>query len=89
MVAVTEKKRIVVLGGDAAGMSAASQIKRQRPDWLVTVLEQGRYVSYAACGMPYYVEGLIDEFDQLVEITPQIFREKGGSICAWSTGLWP
>jgi len=78
MVAGTEKKRVVVLGGDAAGMSAASQVKRQRPDWLVTVLEQGRYVSYAACGMPYYVEGLIDEFDQLVEITPQIFREKRG-----------
>lgn len=78
MVSEAKKKRIIVVGGDAAGMSAASQIKRQRPDWLVTVLEQGRYVSYAACGMPYYVEGLIDDFDQLVEITPQVFREKRG-----------
>lgn len=73
---IAEKKHIVVIGGDAAGMSAASQVKRQRPNWTVTVLEQGQYVSYAACGMPYYVEGLIDEFDQLVEITPQVFREK-------------
>ncbi|MEA2109456.1 MAG: FAD-dependent oxidoreductase [Pseudomonadota bacterium] len=78
MVTEAKKKRIIVVGGDAAGMSAASQIKRQRPDWSVTVLEQGRYVSYAACGMPYYVEGLIDDFDQLVEITPQVFREKRG-----------
>lgn len=78
MVAGAEKKRIIVIGGDAAGMSAASQIKRQRPDWAVTVLEQGRYVSYAACGMPYYVGGLIDDFDQLVEITPEVFREKRG-----------
>lgn len=78
MVSGSEKKRIVVIGGDAAGMSAASQVKRQRPEWSVIVLEQGRYVSYAACGMPYYVGGLIDDFDQLVEITPEVFREKRG-----------
>jgi NADPH-dependent 2,4-dienoyl-CoA reductase/sulfur reductase-like enzyme len=78
MAAGEKKKQIVVIGGDAAGMSAASQVKRQRPDWSVIVLEQGHYVSYAACGMPYYVGGLIEEFDQLVEITPQVFREKRG-----------
>ncbi|MBW1645507.1 MAG: FAD-dependent oxidoreductase [Deltaproteobacteria bacterium] len=78
MAAEAKKKRIVVVGGDAAGMSAASQVKRQRPDWEVVVLEQGDYVSYAACGMPYYVEGRIAELDELVEITPRAFREKRG-----------
>ena len=78
MVDGIKKKQIVIIGGDAAGMSAASQVKRQQPDWSVIVLEQGDYVSYAACGMPYYVEGLIEEFEQLVEITPQVFREKRG-----------
>jgi NADPH-dependent 2,4-dienoyl-CoA reductase/sulfur reductase-like enzyme len=72
------KQRIVVIGGDAAGMSAASQVKRQRPAWDVVVLEQGQRVSYAACGMPYYVEGLIDDIEELVEITPETFREKRG-----------
>ncbi|MGB5661205.1 MAG: NAD(P)-binding protein, partial [Thermoanaerobaculia bacterium] len=40
--------KIVVIGGDAAGMSAASQVKRRRKDWQVTVLEKGRFTSYAA-----------------------------------------
>ena len=38
-------------------MSAASQVKRRRKDWEVTVLEKGRFTSYAACGIPYYLAG--------------------------------
>lgn len=45
--------KVVIVGGVAAGLSAASQIKRQVPDASVIVLEKGRDVSYAACGMPY------------------------------------
>ena len=44
--------RIVVVGGVAAGMSAASQAKRRQPEAEVVVLERGPYVSYAACGHP-------------------------------------
>lgn len=47
--------RIVVIGGVAAGMSAASQAKRRRPDAEVVVLERGRHVSYGACGLPYSI----------------------------------
>lgn len=45
--------KVVIVGGVAAGLSAASQIKRQAPDSQVVVLEKGGDISYAACGMPY------------------------------------
>ena len=70
--------RIVVIGGDAAGMSAASQIKRRRKDWQVTVLEKGRFTSYASCGIPYYLAGDVESFDDLVVVTPEQFRDKRG-----------
>lgn len=69
---------ILILGGDAAGMSAASQVRRRRPGWPVTVLERGRYTSYAACGIPYYLAGDVPEMDDLVVVTPEEFRDKRG-----------
>ncbi|MCU4976014.1 FAD-dependent oxidoreductase [Halobacteria archaeon AArc-m2/3/4] len=66
----------VVVGGDAAGMSAASKAKRENPDGDVIVFEKGEWVSYAACGMPYYVKGVVDELDDLVAVTPEEFREE-------------
>ncbi|MFW6435599.1 MAG: NAD(P)/FAD-dependent oxidoreductase, partial [Halovenus sp.] len=67
---------VVVIGGDAAGMSAASKIKRDAPDTEVVVFEKGAWVSYAACGMPYYIKGDIEELDDLVQVTPEEFREQ-------------
>ena len=66
----------VVIGGDAAGMSAASKVKRENPEMDVVVFEKGQWVSYAACGMPYYVKGAVDDIDDLVTVTPEEFREK-------------
>ena len=66
----------VVIGGDAAGMSAASKAKRDDPTLDVIVFERGEWVSYAACGMPYYVKGTVDDLDSLVAITPEEFREE-------------
>ncbi|WP_435551479.1 FAD-dependent oxidoreductase [Natrinema sp. CGMCC1.2065] len=66
----------VVIGGDAAGMSAASKAKREDPDRAVIVFEKGEWVSYAACGMPYYVKGAVDDLDDLVTVTPEAFREE-------------
>jgi len=62
--------KVVVIGGNAAGMSAASQVKRQKPDWEVIVFEKGSYISYGACGIPYHVEGLVPKIDDLVTVTP-------------------
>lgn len=68
--------KIIVIGGDAAGMSAASQIKRQMPGYEVTVFERGQYISYAACGIPYYIGGAVSRLDDLIEVSPQEAREK-------------
>ena len=70
--------RILIVGGDAAGMSAASQIRRQQPSWTVEVFEMGLRTSYALCGTPYYVGGLIENLDDLVAITPEEFEKKRG-----------
>jgi len=66
----------VVIGGDAAGMSAASKAKREDPDLDVVVFERGQWVSYGACGLPYYVKGEIQSLEDLVSVTPEQFREE-------------
>jgi len=66
----------VVVGGDAAGMSAASKAKREDPELDVVVFEKGEWVSYAACGMPYYVKGEVEDLDDLVAVTPEEFRDE-------------
>ncbi len=67
--------RLLIIGGDAAGMSAASQAKRMAPDAEVIVLEMTQDVSYGACGLPYKLpEGR--EMDDLQVITAERFREQ-------------
>ena len=70
------KERLVVIGGDAAGMSAASQARRRRPDLEIVAFERSPHTSYSACSIPYYVGGLIDQASRLVARTPQAFRER-------------
>ena len=52
-------EKLVVIGGTAAGLSAASKAKRLKRDLEVTVFEKSGYISYGACGLPYYVGGMI------------------------------
>jgi NADPH-dependent 2,4-dienoyl-CoA reductase/sulfur reductase-like enzyme len=68
--------RIVVIGGVAAGMSAASQARRRQPEAEVIVLERGPHVSYAACGMPYNIADARRALDDLVVLTPADVRER-------------
>ena len=72
------KKRFVIIGGDAAGMSAASLAKRRQPDLEIEAYEMGDYTSYGACGMPYYVSGDVPQLDDLVVVTPEEFEHKRG-----------
>ncbi|QTA87794.1 FAD-dependent oxidoreductase [Desulfonema magnum] len=65
----------LVIGGDAAGMSAASRAKRNKPDLNVTVLERSTDVSYSACGMPYNIADPAREIDDLVVRHAKVFRE--------------
>jgi NADPH-dependent 2,4-dienoyl-CoA reductase/sulfur reductase-like enzyme len=70
--------KFVVIGGDAAGMSAASKVKRNDSNVDVTVLEATRDVSYSACGMPYNIADPVREMDDLVVRKANVFREKQG-----------
>jgi NADPH-dependent 2,4-dienoyl-CoA reductase/sulfur reductase-like enzyme len=69
--------KIVVVGGDAAGMSAASKARRTNPDATVIVLEKGDYVSYSACGLPYWIEGVVADADDLISRTADEHRNAG------------
>lgn len=64
-------KPIVIIGAVAAGMSAASQLKRQMPDLQVIVYGKEPYISYGACGMPYYVSGEIKDYNKLIVLKPE------------------
>ncbi|MEV7230477.1 FAD-dependent oxidoreductase [Polymorphospora sp. NPDC051019] len=70
--------RLVVVGADAAGMSAASQARRGLgPDELeIVAFERGHFTSYSACGIPYWIGGLVDSRDDLVARAPEVFRDK-------------
>lgn len=69
-------ERLVVIGGDAAGMSAASQARRLRPadDLRITVFERQVFTSYSACGIPYLVGGVVGTPEDLIVRTPETFR---------------
>lgn len=70
--------KVVVVGGNAAGMSAASRAKRLKPDLNVMVFERGNYVSYGPCGIPYYVSGVVRRLEDLIHEPLETFvRERG------------
>ncbi|MET9050464.1 FAD-dependent oxidoreductase [Streptomyces bacillaris] len=71
-------ERLVVIGGDAAGMSAASQARRLKgPDELeIVAFERSRWTSYSACGIPYWVSGDVKHRDDLIARTPEEHRER-------------
>jgi NADPH-dependent 2,4-dienoyl-CoA reductase/sulfur reductase-like enzyme len=72
-------RRMVVIGGDAAGMSAASQARRlsKRGELEILAFERGHFTSYSACGIPYWAGGLVDGPDDLVARTPEAHRGRG------------
>lgn len=71
-------ERLVVVGGDAAGMTAASQARRMRKadDLEIIVFEQSGYVSFSACGEPYFVGGWVEDFSDLQVRTPEQFQAR-------------
>ncbi|MFP4039196.1 MAG: FAD-dependent oxidoreductase [Desulfosudaceae bacterium] len=68
--------RFLIIGGDAAGMSAASRARRNDPGLDITVLERSSDVSYSACGMPYNIADAGRSMDDLVVRPARVFREK-------------
>ena len=70
-------QRLIVIGGDAAGMSAASAARRQLPqDQLeIVAFERGHYTSYSACGIPYFIGKDVADTTELIARTQQQFRD--------------
>ena len=70
-------EKILIIGGNAAGLTAASRARRVDPRLNITVLEKSPYISYSTCGIPYYFAGMTTA-DELVSYTPESFeRERG------------
>jgi NADPH-dependent 2,4-dienoyl-CoA reductase/sulfur reductase-like enzyme len=72
-------ERLVVIGGDAAGMSAASQARRRRDtaDLEIVAFERGRHTSYSACGIPYWIGGVTEGPGALIARTAEEHRSRG------------
>ncbi len=68
--------KVVIVGGVAGGATAAARIRRLDEDAQVIVLERSGYVSYANCGLPYYVGGVIRDKEELTLQTPEKFRKR-------------
>ncbi|MDK3255528.1 FAD-dependent oxidoreductase [Blastococcus capsensis] len=70
------REQLVVVGGDAAGLSAAAQARRLRgaSELEIVVLEQGPEISYSACGIPYWIGDLVSDRDSLLARTPRQFE---------------
>jgi CoA-dependent NAD(P)H sulfur oxidoreductase len=70
--------RMVVIGGGAAGMSAASAARRTAPGLDVVVCESGGFAAYGMCGIPYYLAGVVGQAEDLLAYPPEEFRENRG-----------
>ncbi|MBP1748723.1 MAG: flavoprotein oxidoreductase [Deltaproteobacteria bacterium] len=71
-------ERLVVIGGVAAGMSAASSFKRLKPDAEAIVLERDHFISYGACSLPYYISDEIEDINTLLSLTPEAAEKERG-----------
>lgn len=71
-----KNERLIVIGGDAAGLSAASKAKRQNPELEIIVFEKQEYISFGLCGLPYYISGAVKNLEDLLAISPKEFQEK-------------
>jgi len=71
-------ERLVIVGADAAGMSAAAQARRRRDasELEIVAFERGPYTSYSACGIPYYVSDTVEELETLIVRSPEEFRKR-------------
>ncbi|MHA1729295.1 MAG: FAD-dependent oxidoreductase [Promethearchaeota archaeon] len=68
--------KLIVIGGNPAGLSAASGARRIHADWDINVYEMGEYISYGSCGLPYYVGGIVETSDKLITLTKEVLLKK-------------
>ncbi|UYP44085.1 Coenzyme A disulfide reductase [Candidatus Lokiarchaeum ossiferum] len=68
--------KTIIIGGNPAGLSAASAIRKKHKDWEIDVYEKGQYISYGACGIPYFVADDVKNLDNLMTLTKEGLMEK-------------
>jgi NADPH-dependent 2,4-dienoyl-CoA reductase/sulfur reductase-like enzyme len=71
------KKRLLVIGGVAAGPKAAAKARRCDPEMEIVIYQEEDDISYAGCGLPYYISGIVKERDELISRTPGKFALDG------------
>ncbi len=71
-----DKTRLVIVGGVAAGASAAAKARRCNEDAEIIVFEMGADISYATCGLPYYLSGIIPKREQLLVTSARFFKQR-------------
>ncbi|HOY91058.1 MAG TPA: FAD-dependent oxidoreductase, partial [Bacteroidales bacterium] len=70
------KKKVVIIGGVAGGASTAARLRRLDENVEIKIFERGKYISYANCGLPYYVGNVIKERDSLLVQTTQGMKKR-------------
>jgi NADPH-dependent 2,4-dienoyl-CoA reductase/sulfur reductase-like enzyme len=75
---MASENRLVVIGGNGAGLSAASYVNRRRPVIETLIFEKSPYASYGSCGLPYYIEGLVKDPIELIVVPIDELRKKRG-----------
>lgn len=73
---MTASKRFIIVGGVAGGATAAARIRRLTEDAEIVLFEKGEYISYANCGLPYYIGGVIEDRNRLFVQTPEAFGKR-------------
>ena len=68
--------KIIIIGGVAGGATTAARIRRVDETAEIILLEKGKYISYANCGLPYYIGGVIEEREKLFVQTPEAFSTR-------------
>lgn len=72
------RKRTIIVGGVAGGATAAARLSRLGVDREIIIIERGEHVSFANCGLPYYIGGVIEKESSLLLATPELFRTRYG-----------
>ena len=70
------KQKYLIVGGVAGGATAAARMRRLSEDAEIILFEKGKYISYANCGLPYYIGGVIEERERLFVQTPEAFGKR-------------
>ena len=73
-------EKVVIIGGGAAGPKTAAKLRRERKDFKIDLYTQENIISYSACGLPYFIENIIQEPQTLILRTPEDFKKQNIDI---------